>query len=98
MCLEIGTIDGYDMILPVVIDPGRREASIPAELLERLAPDGVVRKCLVQQVRPVLNEILEIIPAWFTDFAPSLDHDSCPLAHMHFDVRTHEAGQVRRGY
>ena len=66
MCLQIGPVDGNDVILSLVIDPGRRETGISAELLERLAPDGVVHQRLVQQVRPVLNEILDFILAWFT--------------------------------
>ena len=58
---QIGPIDGDDVILPLVVDPGRGEAGISAELLERLAPDGVVHQCLIQQVRPVANEILDLI-------------------------------------
>ena len=93
MRFQIGPIDGDDMILLLVVDPGCREAGISAELLERLAPDGVVDQCLVQQVRPILNEILDIILAWFTVFAPFSGHDSCPLVRMNIDDRTHETGQ-----
>jgi hypothetical protein len=93
MRFQIGPIDGNDMILPLVVDPGRREAGISAELLERLAPDGVIHQCFVQQVRPVPNEILDLILAWFTVFAPSADHVSRPLVRMNIDKQMHEAGQ-----
>jgi len=44
-------------------------------------------------VRPVLNEILDIVLAWFTVFAPSANHDSRLLVRMSGDDGTHEAGQ-----
>jgi hypothetical protein len=54
---------------------------------------------LFKQVRPVLNEVLDLILDWFAVFAPSADHDSRPLVQVNVDTRMHEAGQEGvRGY
>src|SRR5829696_10421755 len=61
MGVEVDPVDGEDMLLALVIDPGGGEAGISAKRLERLLPDHMVREYLVQQGGPVLDVVVHIL-------------------------------------
>src|SRR5215212_9276897 len=96
MRFQIGPVDGNDMILPLVIDPGGGEAGISAELLEGLAPDGVVPQRFVQQVRPVFDVALPLLNVRFVEAIPHSIQPCISVKSVRADTQTHVPGQARR--